>query len=183
MRRVIAAINMTVDGYCDHTAIVADDELHNHFSDVLPNGDVILYGRITYQLMEDYWPLLIENPGGVESDDEFARVIDGIPKIVFSSTMKKVKWKSAKLATKSLEEELSDLKKQPGGNILVGSRSLMIRLLNQGLIDEFQLTVHPVIAGGGLALFEKIVHRIELRLKKAKQFASGAVTYYYEPVP
>lgn len=86
MRRVIAAINMTVDGYCDHTAIVADDELHNHFSDVLRNGDVILYGRITYQLMEDYWPLLIENPGGVESDDEFARVIDGIPKIVFSST-------------------------------------------------------------------------------------------------
>lgn len=100
MRKLIAAINMTLDGFCDHTAGIADDEIHQHYNELLSNSDAILFGRITYQLMESYWPTAVKNPTGNKPIDEFAVTIEGISKIVFSHTLKNVEWKNAKLAIK-----------------------------------------------------------------------------------
>jgi len=95
MRKLIAAINMTLDGFCDHTAMIADEELHQHYNELLRNAGTLIYGRITYQLMESYWPSVVKNPTGIKSMDEFAVAIDNIPKIVFSNTLKNVEWKTA----------------------------------------------------------------------------------------
>lgn len=180
MRKVIAAINMTLDGFCDHTYGIADDEIHQHYSKLLSSGGVVLYGRITYQLME-FWPSLVKEPGGNKAMNEFAVIIDNIPKIVFSRTLQHLDWETARLATRDIKEEVLELRKQEGKDILVGSRSLIIALLNLNLIDEFQLCVHPVIAGKGLPLFENINDRINLKLLKTKTFGCGAVSLYYEP--
>jgi dihydrofolate reductase len=180
MRKLIAAINMTLDGICDHTAISADEEIHQHYAVLLSNGDTVLYGRITYQLME-YWQTVVKNPTGNKSMDEFAVIMNKIPKIVFSHTLENVEWESAKLANRAIEEEVSELRQQSGKDILVGSRSLIIQLMKLDLIDEFQLCVHPVIAGHGLPLFENINDRINLKLLKTKTFSSGSITLYYEP--
>jgi dihydrofolate reductase len=180
MRKVIAAMNMTLDGFCDHTAMIADDEIHQHYSDLLRSGDVVLYGRVTYQLME-YWPTILKDPTGIKAMDEFAEVIDNIPKVVFSRTLKNIEWKSARLATKDLKEEVLELRQQAGKDILVGSPGLIIDCMNLNLIDEFQLSVQPTIAGSGLSLFRNINDRIDLKLFKTKTFGCGAVTFYYEP--
>src|SRR4051812_9876360 len=111
MRKLIAAINMTLDGFCDHTAINPDEEIHEHYADLLTKAGTILYGRITFQLME-YWPTVVENPTGNKATDEFALVMDKIPKIVFSHTLKDVGWASAKLATRTIAEEVIELKQQ-----------------------------------------------------------------------
>jgi dihydrofolate reductase len=182
MRKLIAAINMTLDGYCDHTALIADDEIHQHYNDLLRSGGTLLYGRITYQLMESYWPTVVKNPTGNKPADEFAVIIDGIPKIVFTHTLKKVDWKTAVLAKGNLEDEVLALSQEAGKDILVGSRSLIVSLLNLNLIDEFQLCVQPIIAGKGLPLFENINDRIILKLLKTKNLASsGSTVLYYEP--
>jgi len=180
MRKVIAAINMTLDGFCDHTAIIPDDEIHQHYADLLSKAATVLYGRKTFQLME-YWHTVVENPTGNKAIDEFAMIMDKVPKIVFSHTLKKVEWESATLANRAMEEEILELKQQPGKDILVGSRSIIIQLMNLDLIDEFQLCVHPVVAGGGLPLFEKMNDRTILKLRKTKTLSGGAVILYYEP--
>jgi len=180
MRRLIAGINMTLDGFCDHTSGVPDEEIHNHYADLLDSAGVVLYGRITYQLML-FWKTLLENPSGEESMDDFAIAIDKIPKIVFSNTIKDTEWNSAVLADKGLEEMVLELKQQSGKDILVGSRSLIIQLMNLNLIDEYQFCVHPVIAGGGLRLFEHIKNKTVLKLVRSKTFGSGAISLYYEP--
>ncbi|MGF1635826.1 MAG: dihydrofolate reductase family protein [Cyclobacteriaceae bacterium] len=181
MRKIIAAINMTLDGFCDHTAITPDEEIHNHYADLLDSAGVILYGRITYELMQ-FWQTLLKNPSGEKSMDDFAVAIDKVPKIVFSQTLKNTEWDSAKLATKAIEEEILELKQQPGKDILVGSRSLIVQLLQLNLIDEFQLCIHPVVAGGGLPLFENIKDRKSLKLIKTKILTGGGVILYFEPI-
>ena len=181
MRKLIAAINMTLDGFCDHTAGIADDELHQHYRDLLNNAGAILYGRITYQLMESYWPTVVKEPTGNKSTDDFAVIIENIPKIVFSRTLSSVEWTNAKLATRSLQEETWELKQQPGKDILVGSPSLIAVSMNLGLIDEYQLCVHPVVIGNGLPLFKDIKDKSILKLVNTKKFESGAITLYYEP--
>jgi dihydrofolate reductase len=185
MRKVIAAFNMTLDGVCDHTTGVADEGLHRHYAELIDNGDVILYGRTTYQLMQ-FWQTLIQHPSGEKSMDDFASSIDNIQKLVFSNTIKNsdpiiIGWDSAKLANRPLVEEVLELKKQSGKDILVGSRSLIIQLLNSNLIDEFQICIHPVIEGKGLLLFDQIKDRILLKLIQTKSLNSGAVVFYYEP--
>jgi dihydrofolate reductase len=185
MRKLIAAINMTLDGFCDHTAVIADEELHQHFTDLLRNAGALIYGRITYELML-YWPPLVKNPTGNKSMDEFAVAIDKIPKIVFSRTLKNddpiiTGWKTARLAKGDLKEEVLELKNQTGKDIFVGSPSLIVALAKLNLIDEFQPVVHPIILGSGLPLFNNIKERIDLKLLKTKTFGCGAVTFYYEP--
>lgn len=180
MRKLIGAINMTIDGFCDHTALSPGEEVHQHYTDLLYEADAILYGRITYQLME-FWRTYLENPSGEKSMDDFAVAIDRVPKIVFSNTLQDIDWNTARLAKRSLEEEVSALKQQPGKDIYVGSRSLIMQLMNLHLLDELQLCVHPVLAAGGLPLFEHINGRSELKLSKTKTFAEGAVILYYEP--
>lgn len=180
MRKVIGAINMTIDGVCDHTAGLPDEEIHQHYADLINSADIILYGSITYELMQ-YWQTLIKNPSGEKTTDEFAIAIDKIQKIVFSHKLKNTDWHSAKIATKPLEALVKELKQQPGKDILVGSRSLIIQLMKLNLIDEYQLCVHPVIAGKGMLLFEHVNDRTIFKLIKTKNFIKGAVTLYYEP--
>lgn len=125
MRKVIAAINMTLDGFCDHTAGLADEELHQHYAKLIDNAGVILYGRTTYQLMQ-FWQTLLKHPSGEKAMDDFAVSIDKIQKLVFSGTLKDTGWESAKLASRPLDEAISELRQQPGKDILVGSRSSII---------------------------------------------------------
>ena len=181
MRKLIAAINMTLDGDCNHTAGIADDELHQHYNELLNNADTLIYGRITYQLMESYWPTVVKNPTGNKPTDEFAVIIQDISKIVFSHTLKNVEWKNAKLAKGGIKEEVLELKQQAGKDIIVGSPSLIVTSMKLNLIDEFQLCVQPIISGNGLPLFKNINDRINLKLLKTKTFSSGSITLYYEP--
>jgi dihydrofolate reductase len=181
MRKLIACMNMTLDGFCDHTAMPADDEIHQHYSDLLAAADTVIYGRITYQLMEDYWPGVVKEPTGNQQTDRFAITIDEINKLVFSHTLREVDWKNARLATRSIEEEIRELKQQPGRDMLVGSPSMIVACTRLGLVDEFQLCVHPVIAGSGLRLLKDIDKRIELELVKTKTFGCGAVLFYHQP--
>ena len=177
--KIIATINTTLDSVCDHTAGIPDDEIHQYYAGLLSNADAILFGRITYQLME-FWRTFVEKPSGEKSMDDFAAVIDNIPKIIFSRTLDSVDWKSAKLATQNIEKEILELKQQSGKDILIGSRSLILQLMKLDLIDQYQLCVHPMVAGSGLPLFEDI-ERTLFKLNKTKIFANGAVMLYYEP--
>ena len=184
MRKLIAAINMTLDGFCDHTAMIADEEIHEHYNDLLRNADTLIYGRTTYQLMESYWPSVVKNPTGNKPMDEFAVLIDNISKIVYSHTLKNVDWKNTKLKKEVIKEEILELKQSSDGgskNILVGSPSLIVALTQLDLIDEYQLGVQPTILGTGLPLFKNIMDRVNLTLLKTKIFGCGAVALYYEP--
>nr|WP_295921814.1 dihydrofolate reductase family protein [uncultured Dyadobacter sp.] len=180
MRKIIAGINMTLDGFCDHTAVSPDEAVHDHYGELLKNSGTALYGRKTYLLME-YWKGLVEQPSGEKAMDDFAVNMDAIPKIVFSRTLQSVDWRSARVATRDLETETRALREEEGGDILVGSRSLIIALMNLGLVDEFQLMVHPVVARKGLPLFDQLADGVVLELIKTHTFASGAVLLYYAP--
>jgi dihydrofolate reductase len=185
MRKLIAAINMTLDGFCDHTAVIADDDIHQHYSELLRNADTLIYGRITYQLMESYWPAIVKNPTGNKQTDEFAVAIDNISKIVFSHTLKNVDWGDTILKKNVIREDILELKQSSHGgskNILVGSPSLIVTLMQLDLIDEYQLSIQPIVLGSGLPLFKNVRDRINLKLLKTKIFGSGAITLYYEPV-
>ncbi len=184
MRKVIAALNMTLDGICDHTAGIPDEEIHQHYTELLGQGDAILYGRTTYQLME-FWRTFLENPSEEKSMNDFALAIDKIPKIVFSHTLKNVDWESAAIAKRDLKDEVLELMQSHNGgskDIFVGSRSLIIQLMKLNLIDEFQLCIYPMVEGKGLLLFDKIKTRINFRLLKTKTFGSGAVVLYYKAI-
>ena len=146
-------MNMTLDGFCDHTAMFADDEIHQHYNDLLSNADTLIYGRITYQLMESYWPSVVKDPTGNKPMDEFAVLIDNISKIVYSRTLENVDWKNTELKKEVIKEEILELKQQAGKDILVGSPSLIVALTQLGLVDEYQLGVQPIVLGSGLPLF------------------------------
>ena len=184
MRKIIAAFNMTIDGVCDHTAGLPDPEIHAHYTNLLNDGGEILYGRTTFELMK-FWQSVLENPTEEKSMDEFALAIDRIPKTVFSNTLKNedstvLDWQSARIAQQTLEETVPALKQEPGKDILIGSRSLIVQLLNLHLIDEFQLCVYPVVAGKGLLLFEGLQERAVFGLINSKTFESGAVLLHYD---
>jgi len=183
VRKIIAAFNMTLDGNCDHTAGLPDEEIHQHYTELLGQGDAILYGRTTYLLME-FWRTFLDNPSEDKSMNDFALAIDRIPKIVFSHTLNNVDWKSASIANRDLKETVLELRQSRNSgskDIFVGSRSLIIQLINLNLIDELQLCIYPVVAGNGLRLFENIHDRTIFKLVKTKTFNSGAVILYYEP--
>lgn len=176
---------MTLDGFCDHTAMIADDEIHQHYNELLSNAGTLIYGRITYQLMESYWPSVVKNPTGNKPMDEFAVLIDNISKIVFSRTLKNVDWKNTELKKEVIKEEILALKQSRNGgskDILVGSPSLIVALTQLDLIDEYQIGVQPIVLGSGLALFKNINDKVNLKLLKTKIFSCGAITLYYEPI-
>ena len=178
MRKIIAAFNLTIDGFCDHTAGVPDEEIHRHYAELLGEAEAILYGRTTYELMQ-YWQTLLKQPSGEKAMDDFAVAIDKVPKIVFSHTLKETGWDSATLVTQSLEEVVSQFRQQSGKDLFIGSRSLIVQLTNLGLIDEYQLCVQPVVVGKGLPLFKDLQDRTLLTLEKTKVFKGGAVILYY----
>lgn len=182
MRNVIFGINITLDGCCGHEDMIADDELHEYYTDLLRTVDVILFGRKTYQLMEPYWPVVAKNQSDTKATNEFARTIDSLNKIVFSKTLDRVEWTSAKISRANIEEEIPKLKQQPGKDISVGGLSIAAHLTRLDLIDEYRFVIHPIVAGKGPRLFEAtdLKERLQLKLVESKTFHSGVVALYYK---
>ena len=173
---------MTLDGFCDHTAMRPDDAQMEHYNELYRNADLELFGRVTYQLMESYWPEIAKTQNDDKLSNEFAVLIDDIPKIVYSRTLDSVDWKPTELKHELVTEDIVALKNSEGKNILVGGPSLIVQLTQLGLIDEYQLCVHPVILGSGLPLFKNITDKVDLQLLTTKTFGNGAVLLQYEPV-
>jgi dihydrofolate reductase len=180
MRKLVFAINITIDGFADHTAGIADDELHDFFTSLLDTIDVTLMGRKTYQLMENYWPKAHEDPNATNSTINFADKFNTLNKIVFSNTLTEVKWKNSRLASESLLKVVSDLKNQNGKNISAGSLSVADQLFNENLIDEFWFLIHPVVLGKGKKLFDGLEMKSQLQLIDIKKFNSGVVVLHYK---
>ena len=181
MRKVVFAINITIDGYCGHESGIADDELHAHFTGLLRDSDVEIFGRNTYQLMYPYWHDVAVNQSETEVINEFARTFDAMPKIVFSTTLKSVEWNNTILLRSNLQEEILKLKQQPGKNISIGSLNIASQVAQWNLIDEYHFVVHPVIAGEGPRLFESGGQH-SLELIDSKAFRSGAIALHYKNI-
>ena len=181
MRKVVFGINITTDGYCSHTDMIADEELHEYFTGLLRNAGLLLYGRITYQLMVPYWPEVARNQSETEATNEFARVFDSLDKVVFSTTLKQVEESNTRIVRSNVAEEVLALKQQPGKDICVGSLSIASQLSERGLIDKYSFVVHPVVAGKGPRLFEtvKLRDRLQLDFIGSKAFQSGVVALHY----
>jgi len=181
MRKVVFAFNFSADGYCSHTDMVADEELHEYFTGLLRKASVLLYGRVTYELMVPYWPDIARTQSETASTNEFARVFDSLSMIVFSTTLKRVEGSNRRLAHGSLAQEVLSLKQQPGEDICIGSLSLASQLTELGLIDEYQFVIHPVVAGRGPRLFETMPLQNTLRLDfvGSKTLQSGVVALQY----
>jgi dihydrofolate reductase len=182
MRKLVFAINITADGYCSHTDMIADEELHDFFTRLLRNAGVILFGRITYQLMVPYWPDVARNQSESRSTLEFARVFDSLDKVVFSTTLKHVEGNNTRIARANVAEEVLTLKQQPGKDISVGSLSIASQLSDRGLIDEYHFVVHPVVAGKGPRLFDTVKpqERLLLDFIGLKTLQSGVVALHYK---
>ena len=179
MRKLLAALNISLDGYADHDITIADDELHDFSTNLLDNVDIILFGRVTYQLMESYWPNALNDPEATAAMLRFARKINSIPKIVFSKTLKKIEWNNTTLVSNDMIEEITILKQQTGKDLSVGGISLIQTLANAGLIDDLWILIHPFIIGKGKHLFSGINQYIRLRLIETINFKSGVVVLHY----
>ncbi len=178
MGKIIAAYNLTLDGVIDHHVSTPSAEIHNYYTHLLDHSSYILWGSTTYKLMR-YWQGLLQSPAEEASMNSFAQAIDKIAKIVFSNKEKTTGWDSAKIADKSLADTVLKLKSKNNGDILIGSRSLIIQLLNLGLIDELQLCMIPMIAASGQTFFDKLSREIKLDLWKTRQFENGSILLYY----
>lgn len=178
MRKVVFAINITIDGYCGHETGIADDELHEHFTGLLRDADVEIFGRNTYQLMYPYWHDVAVNQSESKVINEFAVAYDALPKIVFSTTLESVEWNNTSLRRSNLREEILKLKQQPGKSIFIGGLNIASQVAGWDLIDEYHFVVHPIIAGQGPRLFEAGGEH-NLKLVGSKPFGSGAVALHY----
>ena len=179
MRPLRYSINVTVDGCVDHRVGIVDEELHRHSADILARADALIFGRITYQMMESAWrlPLSDEMP---EWTHPFAQTIDPLKKYVVSSTLESVDW-NAELLRGDLGEAVTRLKQEPGDGLYVGGVTLPLALAELGLIDEYEFVVHPRIAGHGPTLFAGLTKLVDLNLVGRQEFASGAVAMRYVP--
>ena len=184
MRSLRYSINVTLDGCCDHRAIPADEELHRHAVENLAQADALLFGRVTYEMMEAAWrlPASASAPAGARPDwmEPFARTIDAARKYVVSSTLDRVDW-NAELVRGDLGEAVRQLKREPGRGLFVGGVKLPLALAEQGLIDEYEFVVQPRLAGHGPTLFAGLSRHVDLRLVSRLEFGSGAVAMRYEP--
>ncbi|MDF2771830.1 MAG: bifunctional deaminase-reductase domain protein [Geminicoccaceae bacterium] len=180
MRPLRYTINVTLDGCCDHRAIVPDEELHRHAAENLAQADALLFGRVTYDMMEAAWRWPV--PAGARPDwmEPFARTIDAAKKYVVSSTLDRVDW-NAELVRGDLGTAVQQLKEESGKGLLTGGVTLPLALAELGLIDEYEFVVHPSIAGHGPTLFAGLSKRIDLKLVGRLELASGAVAMQYEP--
>jgi dihydrofolate reductase len=181
MRKVVYGINQTLDGCCDHTKSSGSEDIHVYFSDLLRQADLIVYGRKTYELMVPFWPDVAKEQNMPETVNEFARVFDSIDKLVFSRTLKSVEDKKSRLVNTDPVEELLRLKQEPGRDISLGGVELPLQLIEAGLVDEFHIVVHPVIAGEGRRLFDgiDIKEKLKLKLVESKMLPSGCVALRY----
>jgi len=182
MRKLIYGINVTLDGYADHQAGIADAELHTFYADLLRTSDTMLYGRVTYELMAAYWQIAPDLPTSTPDEIDFAHEINRIQKIVFSRTLEKVEWSNSRLVREHAAEEVIRLKNQPGRDILVGGLSFAAFLMDLGLIDEYWLTVHPILLGTGRLLTKGLHNRVDLKLIELKPFKSGVIAAHYQAI-
>ncbi len=180
MRPVRYSINVTLDGCCDHLAIVPGEDLHRHAVETLVQADALLFGRVTYQMMEAAWRAPARTGARPAWMEPFARTIDAARKYVVSSTLDRVDW-NAELVRGELGEAVQQLKREPGKGLFVGGVKLAMALTELGLIDEYELVVHPRIAGHGPALFAGLSKPVDLKLVSRQELGSGAMVMRYEP--
>ena len=180
MRPLRYSINVTLDGCCDHRAIPADEDLHRHTVESLNRADALLFGRVTYEMMESAWRT--SGPTGARPDwmEPFAQTINSAKKYVVSSTLEHVDW-NTELVRGDLGQAIRQLKRAPGKGLLVGGVKLPLALTELGLIDEYELVVHPRLAGHGPTLFAGLSRPVDLKLVSRLEFGSGAVAMRYEP--
>lgn len=180
MRPLRYSINVTLDGCCDHRAIPADEELHRHAVENLEQADALLFGRVTYEMMEAAFRPSARTGARQDWTEPFARTIDAAKKYVVSSTLDRVDW-NAELVRGDLGKAVRQLKQVPGKGLFVGGVKLPLALAELGLIDEYEFVVHPRLAGHGPALFAGLSKHVELKLVGRLEFDSGAVAMRYEP--
>jgi dihydrofolate reductase len=180
MRPLRYSINVTLDGCCDHREMIADDELHRHAAENIAQADALLFGRVTYEMMEEAWRGPAQPGSRPDWTEPFARTIDAAKKYVVSSTLTRVDW-NAELVRGDLGEAVQRLKQEPGKGLFVGGVTLPLALAELGLIDEYEFVVHPRLAGRGPTLFAGLSKRVDLKLVSRLELGSGAVAKRYEP--
>jgi dihydrofolate reductase len=181
MGKVIFAINTTLDGCCDHTKQIADDESHEYFTHLIREVDLLVFGRKTYQLMVPFWPEAAKSQSMTKASNEFALAFDSINKIVFSRSLGSAEDKNTKIVRTNLHDEILKLKQEQGKNILVGGVDIPSQLIELGLVDEYRFVVGPSLVGEGRRLLEGVSLRERLQLKfvESKNFKSGCVALRY----
>jgi dihydrofolate reductase len=180
MRPLRYSINVTLDGCCDHREGIVDEELHRHAVENLDQADALLFGRVTYEMMEAAFRSPAPADGRPAWMEPFARTIDAAKKYVVSRTLDRVDW-NAELVRGDLGKAVRDLKLEPGKGLLVGGVKLPLALAELGLIDEYEFVVHPRLVGHGPTLFAGLSKVIDLRLVSRLEFGSGAVAMRYQP--
>jgi dihydrofolate reductase len=180
MRNVIYAINITLDGCCDHTKMIADEEIHEYFTDLMRDVDLLVFGRKTYQLMVPFWPEVAKNHSMTKAMNKFADTFDSINKIVFSQSLDGAE-NNTRVVRTNLEDEILKLKREQGKHILIGGVAIPSQLIERGLVDEYHFVVQPVVAGEGRRLSEGISlrERLQLKLVDSKIFKSGCAALRY----
>ena len=189
MRKIITTTWVTLDGYIaglngemDWIGEIYDDAMGKYESDLVSQADTLLLGRVTYESFAGSWPHVPDNPSASEGEKEYARKLNAMRKIVFSRTLEKAEWNNSRLMKEVNAEEIANMKQEQGRDMVIyGSASIVQTLTNLGLIDEYQLLVHPVVLGSGKLLFKDIKDRVNLKLLQAKTFPSGVVALYYRP--
>lgn len=182
MRKLIFAINITLDGCCDHTKVIADEELHDYFTNLMQDADTFIYGRKIYQLMVPFWPDMAKNnSGSTKAENDFAKRFDAMKKVVFSHTLHNTDDKNTRIVNTDLRDEVLKLKQQEGKHILTGGVDLSGQLIEMDLVDEFHFVVNPVIAGAGARLLENanLPQMLKLKLADSKIFNSGCIALRY----
>jgi len=180
MRPLRYSINVTLDGCCDHRAMIADEDVHRHAAENIAQADALLFGRVTYEMMEAGWRTPTPTGGRPDWMEPFARTIDSAKKYVVSSTLERVDW-NAELVRGDLGKAVQQLKREPGKGLFMGGVKLPQALAELGLIDEYEFVVHPRLAGHGPTLFAGLSKWVDLRLVGRLEFGSGAVAMRYEP--
>jgi dihydrofolate reductase len=184
MRPLRYAINVTLDGCCDHRAGIADEELHRYWAETLTQADALLFGRVTYEMMEAAWRPArtgVRPEWMAEWMEPFARTIDAAKKYVVSSTLERVDWNAELVRGDDLGEAIQQLKQEAGKGLFVGGVTLPRALAELGLIDEYEFVVHPRLAGHGPTVFAGLSKYVDLKLVSRREFGSGAVAMRYEP--
>jgi dihydrofolate reductase len=181
MRNVIFAINITLDGCCDHTKTIADKELFEYYTHLMRDVDLLVFGRKTYQLMVPYWPDVARSQSETKTTIEFAQTFNSINKIVFSQSLDSAEGTNTRIVRTNLRDEILKLKKEQGKNILIGGVAIPSQLIELGLVDEYHFVVQPIVAGDGRRLLEGISlpEKLQLKLVESKIFKSGCVALHY----
>jgi dihydrofolate reductase len=181
MRKLIFAINITLDGCCDHTKQVVDDEKLGYFTHLVRDVDLQVFGRKTYELMVPYWPEVLKEVSATKADKEFAQAFDSCAKVVFSRSLESVDDKNTRIVRTDPGEQMIKLKQEPGRDILVGGVDIPSQLMERGLVDEYRFVVSPVFAGEGRRLLDGVCpwQRSPLKLVESKTFQSGSVALRY----